>query len=46
MKARLAKFDTVIGDDEDWDIDVETAIRQVIDKSLVSEQGVDRCRSD
>ena len=42
MKARLAKFDSVIGGGgEGSDIDVETAIRQVIDKSLVSERVVD-----
>lgn len=41
VKARLAKFDSVIGGGEGSDIDVETTIRQVIDKSLVSEQVVD-----
>ena len=42
VKARLAKFDSVIGGGgEGSDIDVETAIRQVIDQSLVSEQVVD-----
>ncbi|MFM8341931.1 MAG: type I restriction endonuclease subunit R [Methylomonas sp.] len=40
VKARLAKFDSVIGG-EGFDFDFETTIRQVIDKSLVSEQVVD-----
>ena len=41
VKARLVKFDAVIGGGGMTDYQVETAIKQVIDQALVSEQVVD-----